>query len=72
VVDDSKLQRKILCSSLARRGYEVLQADGGKAALDILRTQHIDIVISDWMMPGMSGLELCNICRTEDQSAAMN
>jgi len=66
VVDDSKLQRKILCSSLARRGYEVLQADGGKAALDILRTQHIDIVISDWMMPGMSGLELCNICRTED------
>lgn len=59
VVDDSRVQRRILSSSLKRWGYEVLEADSGHAALEICKTEPLDLILSDWMMPGMNGLEFC-------------
>lgn len=59
VVDDSKAQRKILTASLLRRGYQVMEAGSAEAALELCRHHRFDIVISDWVMPGMSGLDLC-------------
>ena len=63
VVDDSRLQRRILVSLLARPGLEVIQAESGEEALAVLRERPVDIVLSDWMMPGMSGLDLCRALR---------
>lgn len=59
VVDDSRAQRRILGSSLKRWGYEVLEADSGQAALEICKREPLDLILSDWMMPGMNGLEFC-------------
>lgn len=59
VVDDSRAQRRILTSSLTRQGYDVTEAGTGDEALDILGREHFDLILSDWMMPGMDGLELC-------------
>ena len=59
VVDDSRAQRRILTSSLTRQGYDVTEAGTGDEALEILRHDHFDLILSDWMMPGMDGLELC-------------
>lgn len=59
VVDDSRVQRRILSSSLKRWGYEVLEADSGHAALEICKREQLDLILSDWMMPGMNGLEFC-------------
>ena len=59
VVDDSKLQRKILSSSLIRWGYDVIEADCGDSALAMCIEQRPDIVVSDWIMPGMTGIEFC-------------
>ncbi len=59
VVDDSKAQRKILTLSLSRWGYGVVEAASGDEALELCRTEPFDIVLSDWMMPGMTGLEFC-------------
>lgn len=56
VVDDSRGQRRMLCLSLMRAGYEVVEAGSGEEALACCREQMFDIVISDWVMPGMSGL----------------
>jgi len=63
VVDDSRMQRRILAAQLARSGYEVLEAETGEAALHICATHEIELVLSDWMMPGMSGLEFCRAFR---------
>ncbi|MEE4187598.1 MAG: SpoIIE family protein phosphatase [Roseobacter sp.] len=59
VVDDSKLQRKILSSSLIRWGYEVIEAESGQDAMDICLEKNPQIVISDWIMPGMTGIDFC-------------
>ena len=63
VVDDSRMQRRILAAQLARSGYEVIEAACAEEAIDLCRTHDPDIVLSDWMMPGMSGVEFCRIFR---------
>jgi phosphoserine phosphatase RsbU/P len=59
VVDDSRAQRHIVSMQLKRWGYRVSECDSGLAALDLCQTQGFDIIISDWMMPGMTGLDFC-------------
>ena len=66
VVDDSRLQRRILVASLRKWGFEVVEADTGDAALAHCLDDPPDIVLSDWVMPGMSGLEFCNAFRALD------
>ena len=63
VVDDSKAQRHVLSMSLRRWRYEVTEAASGLEALELCRTRHFDIVLSDWVMPGLSGLEFCRAFR---------
>ncbi|MEI4260721.1 PP2C family protein-serine/threonine phosphatase [Roseovarius sp. D0-M9] len=63
VVDDSRLQRRILAALLKKWGFAVTEAESGNQALDICRDMPPDLVLSDWMMPGMSGLEFCNAFR---------
>ncbi len=63
MVDDSRVQRRILSSYLNRWGYRVIEADSGEAALKICEFENPDLIISDWMMPGMSGLEFCTAYR---------
>ena len=63
VVDDSRMQRRILAVTLSRLGYDVTEAATGNEALELCRTAPPDIVISDWMMPGMTGPEFCRAFR---------
>lgn len=59
VVDDSRLQRRILSASLKRWGFDVREAESAAEALEICREAPPDLVMSDWMMPGMTGPEFC-------------
>ncbi|KIC36312.1 chemotaxis protein CheY [Leisingera sp. ANG-M7] len=63
VVDDSRLQRRILVASLKKWGFEVVEADSGEAAMAICHKEIPDLILSDWMMPGMNGLEFCRAFR---------
>jgi sigma-B regulation protein RsbU (phosphoserine phosphatase) len=63
IVDDSKAQRKILSMQLSRWGYPTVEAASGEDALALCRATDFQIVLSDWMMPGMTGLEFCKAFR---------
>ena len=65
VVEDDKNLRRLMATYLMQEGYEVYHADDGEAALSILDSTHIDLIISDIMMPNMDGYEL-----TEELRAA--
>lgn len=66
VVDDSRAQRRILSSYLTRWGYAVHEAGSGAEALELCKAHHIDLIVSDWMMPGMTGLEFCEIVKARE------
>ncbi|MEZ5771240.1 MAG: fused response regulator/phosphatase [Defluviimonas denitrificans] len=65
VVDDSRVQRKILTTQLARAGYQVTEAASVEEALPLCAESAPDIVISDWVMPGLSGLDFCRALRAQ-------
>lgn len=58
VVDDEQMMRELLKKILTREGYKVTTAADGLDALDVLREEKIDMVISDMKMPGLDGFGL--------------
>lgn len=65
LVDDDPAARALPGLLLRKWGYEVLEAHDGAEALRILRDQRIGMVISDWMMPNLNGIELCRKIREQ-------
>ncbi|MDF2153375.1 SpoIIE family protein phosphatase [Vibrio sp. CAU 1672] len=67
LVDDSQTVLLYLCSALEKQGYEVVCAENGEVALDIMTVRRdIQFVLSDLMMPGISGIELCKQLKSGD------
>ena len=66
VADDEAAVRSFLRTVLERAGYEVLEAGDGKETLQRLRTQHVDLVIVDLVMPELEGIETIQILRREN------
>lgn len=58
VVEDDRLNQTIVCSMLHNAGYTTTAADGGLQALDLMSRQVFDLVLMDWQMPDMDGLEV--------------
>lgn len=68
IVDDDEIALDLLENALLQSGYEVLRASDGLEALEVLRSSPCRLVISDWDMPRLNGLELCRQVRSEDFS----
>jgi two-component system chemotaxis response regulator CheY len=67
VMGDFSTMRKILRNILKQIGFEVVvEADDGNTALTALRTEEIGLVVTDWNMPQMSGLDLLKNIRSND------
>ena len=66
VVDDDPLVRLVLAKAVSSTGHVAMPTDSGEGALRLVETGSVDVVVSDWMMPGMSGLELCRRIRDRD------
>ena len=65
VVDDDSASGDIVARLLAREGYATRVASSGVEALRILRTEAIDLILLDVMMPGMDGLQVCAALHAE-------
>lgn len=62
-VEDDPVALAVLTRTLRKLGHEVITAGNGEEALALLETEPVRMVVSDWMMPGMDGLELCRRVR---------
>ena len=67
VVDDLKQNLKLLNIILEHQGYQTSLALSGKDALERLSVLIPDLILLDWMMPDMSGLEFCRIIKSDDK-----
>ena len=65
VADDDDDVMAVLVETLEPEGYRVLTASDGDAALQIARAERPDIVVLDWMMPGLDGLSVCRALRQD-------
>lgn len=67
VVDDFLTMRRIIKNILNQLGFkDIIEADDGTTALEILKKQKVDLIISDWNMPKMTGLELLKAVRSDE------
>ena len=67
VVDDFATMRKIVKNVLKQINIEnVVEAENGKHALNVLKSEDVDLIISDWMMPEMTGIEFLKACKDDD------
>jgi twitching motility two-component system response regulator PilH len=59
IVEDSRSELELMSHYLIEGGYNVIQATGAKEALEKAQSQNPDVIVTDVVMPGMSGFELC-------------
>jgi two-component system chemotaxis response regulator CheY len=68
VVDDFSTMRRIIKNILRQLGYDnVVEADDGTTAWEVLNKDNIDFIISDWNMPQMTGIELLRKVRASEE-----
>ena len=65
IVEDEKDIRDLIIYALEAKGYETISADDGEKALKMLKENKPDLVILDWMLPSVSGLEICRNIRRD-------
>ena len=66
IVDDFATMRRIVKNIMTQLGYKnIVDADDGTTALEILQNEKVDLIISDWNMPKMTGLELLKAVRAD-------
>ena len=65
VADDDDDVMAVLLDTLEPEGFRVFSANDGEAALAIARAEHPDLIVLDWMMPGLDGLQVCRALRAD-------
>ncbi|MFA6175416.1 MAG: response regulator [Phycisphaerae bacterium] len=68
VIDDDTMIRKLLESALTHKGFKVFCAAGGLDGLDIAKAEDIDVILLDWMMPEMDGIEVLSELKRDSKT----
>ncbi len=71
VVEDELAQREVLAYNLEAEGFRVLKAENGEEALLLVEEDTPDIIVLDWMMPNLSGIEVCRRLKTRPETRAI-
>jgi len=69
LVEDDPAIQIVARMALRRGGFDVTVVDNGVAALDVVRQAPPDVVLLDWMMPGMDGAEVCRQLKADEATA---
>ncbi|WP_193142324.1 MULTISPECIES: phosphate regulon transcriptional regulator PhoB [unclassified Meridianimarinicoccus] len=68
IVEDEPAQREILAYNLESEGYAVARAENGEEALMLVKEQAPDLIVLDWMLPNVSGIEVCRQLKTRPET----
>jgi two-component system phosphate regulon response regulator PhoB len=68
LVEDERDLRLIIRTTLEDPRYRILEANDGHEALEILGQEEVDIVVLDWMLPGLSGIDVARNLRGQDRT----
>jgi CheY-like chemotaxis protein len=73
VVDDQESVKSLICTMLKSEGYSVVSASSGAEALSLYRNadRPVDLLVTDYQMPGMTGVELARECCAHDGDLAV-
>jgi two-component system phosphate regulon response regulator PhoB len=71
LVDDEPAQREVLSYNLEAEGFRVVQASNGEEALMLVDEVSPDVIVLDWMMPNVSGIEVCRRLKTRPETRAV-
>lgn len=71
VVEDEPAQREVLAYNLEAEGFAVSRADNGEEALLLVQEDQPDIIVLDWMMPRLSGIEVCRRLKIRPETRAI-
>lgn len=71
VVEDELAQREVLAYNLEADGFRVIKAENGEEALLVVDEETPDIIVLDWMMPNLSGIEVCRRLKTRSDTRSI-
>ncbi|MCX8507741.1 MAG: phosphate regulon transcriptional regulator PhoB, partial [Rhodobacteraceae bacterium] len=71
VVEDEPAQREVLAYNLEAQGFRVAQADNGEEALLMVSEEVPDLIVLDWMLPNVSGIEVCRRLKSRTETKAV-
>ena len=71
VVEDERAQREVLAYNLQAEGFDVSLAENGEDALVLVDEDMPDIIVLDWMMPNLSGIEVCRQLKMKPDTRAI-
>lgn len=71
VVEDEPSQREVLAYNLKAEGFLVISADNGEDALFLVEEEEPDLILLDWMMPNLSGIEVCRRLKSCNETRAI-
>lgn len=69
VVDDMQAELELMCQYLSQAGHTTIPVSGAEQALEQARQKAPDLIITDWMMPNMGGMDLCRHLRKYPETA---
>ncbi|WP_297620043.1 phosphate regulon transcriptional regulator PhoB [uncultured Roseicyclus sp.] len=69
VVEDEPAQREVLAYNIQAEGYQVISAQAGDEALVLVRETPPDVIVLDWMLPNVSGIEVCRQLKMSTETA---
>ena len=69
IVEDEYISRRMVKKFLVDAGYEIVEAEDGQSAWELFQAEHFQLVITDWMMPGLNGPDLVKKIRESEQKS---
>ena len=69
IADDEESLRTLIETTLEAPGLRILHACNGQQAMDLARAEHPDLILLDWMMPGITGIEVAEALRAQSSTA---